>query len=169
MRTSMFVLPLVLGAAGALVMAGPAVAADSDVTVEVAAGTLSISAPSASVDLGTVTASPATQVIAAPLGDVTVTDNRGGVDGWVVAVVASPLTGTTLGGLISYTTPAAVVVGVSTVTNVDAADILTSSTVQTATAVSGANTAVWSPSISVTLPAGAQVGTYTSVVTHSVA
>ncbi|MBU4337538.1 MAG: hypothetical protein KJ548_13345 [Actinobacteria bacterium] len=169
MRKSMFVLPLVLGAAGGMAMAGPAAAADSDVTVEVTAGTLSISAPAAPVDLGTVTASTTAQTVAAPLGDVTVTDTRGGVDGWVAAVAASPVLGTTLGGQISYTTPAAVVVGVSTVTNADAADILTSSNVQTASAVSGANTAVWSPSISVTLPAGAQVGTYTSVVTHSVA
>jgi hypothetical protein len=40
--------------------------------------------------------------------------------------------------------------------------------VQTATAVLGVNTATWNPSIAVTLPAGAQAGTYSATITHSV-
>jgi len=168
MRKAMLVLPVVLSAAGALVLAVPASAADSDVTVEVTAGELSISAPVGSVSLGTAAASPDAQSIGALLGDVTVTDGRGGVADWVVDVSASDLVGPTLGGGISYTTPVAATTGTVEVVAANSADILVSSTVQTASAVSGANTAVWSPTITVTLPAGAQVGTYTSTVTHSV-
>jgi hypothetical protein len=46
--------------------------------------------------------------------------------------------------------------------------MVTAGTVQTATAVVGVNTATWNPSIAVTLPAGAQAGTYSATITHSV-
>lgn len=169
MRKAMLFIPIAVSAVGTLAFALPAAAADSPVTAAVGAGELSISAPTESVPLGTATASPEAQEIGAPLGEVTVTDDRGGVAGWVVTVSATALTGPTLGGAISYATPVADVTGNVEVAATDAADILTSSAVQTGTAVSGANSAVWDPVVTVTLPAGAQVGTYSSVVTHSVA
>jgi hypothetical protein len=169
MRKSMIILPLALGTAGALLLAAPASAADSIVTVEVTAGELAISAPEGSFDLGSAEASTDELEIGLALGDVVVTDDRGEQAEWAVTVLATELDGPTEGGLISYATPDAVPVGIVTVTAANAADILTTSTVQTATAVSGANAATWSPTITVTLPEGAQVGVYTSTITHSVA
>ncbi len=40
--------------------------------------------------------------------------------------------------------------------------------VQTATGVSGTNTASWNPVIAVAIPAGALAGTYSTTITHSV-
>lgn len=170
MRKSMLILPVALSVAGALVLAGPASAADTDVTVTVTGGTLSISAPAAAVSLGTFVASVESQQASAQLGNVTVTDNRGGIAGWTAAAGASAFSdGPSAGLLISYTTPTAVVTGATaTVTPADSADLFVSSTVQTASAVSGAHAAVWNPTVTVTLPAGARVGTYTSTITHSV-
>lgn len=170
MRKSMLILPVALSVAGALVLAGPASAADTDVTVQVAAGSLSISAPTGPVSLGTPEASAAVQSVNAELGDVTVTDNRGGIAGWTATAIASAFRGGPSAGLlISYATPTAVVTGATaTVTAADSSDLFVSSNVQTASAVSGAHAAVWNPTVTVTLPAGARVGTYTSTITHSV-
>ncbi len=173
MRKAIYVLPVALSAAGVLLLALPASAAetvDTDATVAVTGGTLDVSAPAGPVALGTITASPVAQTIGGLLGDVTVTDGRGGTAGWAVTVSATPVAGLTPGSGLTYTTAAAAVTGSVSVAPAAAdTNILVSSAVQTATAVSGANTAVWSPTITVELPAGALVGTYSSTITHSVA
>jgi len=40
--------------------------------------------------------------------------------------------------------------------------------VETATGVSGNNTAAWNPTITVTIPANALAGTYSTTISHSV-
>ena len=69
---------------------------------------------------------------------------------------------------MAYIPGAATVAGIATVTPTSLTSMATPGTVQTATAVTGDNTATWNPSIAVTIPAGAVAGTYSATITHSV-
>ena len=165
---------LFLGGAGVATFAVPAfaaTAADTPVTVEITGGGLAISVPAAA-DLGTAAASPSAQTVTGSLGLVVVSDLRGGILGWVATAGSTSFTGSSGGtisaGTMTYTPGTAVVVGIATVTPISLTAMTTPGTVQTATAVLGVNTATWDPSIAVTLPAGAQAGTYSATVTHSV-
>jgi hypothetical protein len=164
---------LFLGGAGVLTFAVPAfaaTAADTPVTVVVSQGTLGISAPTASVLLGTTPASASAQTVTAQLGPVLVTDNRAGIAGWVATVGATaPSDGTGIPlTAMAYSPGGTTVVGTATVTGINLASMATPSTVETATAVSGDNTATWNPTIVVTVQAGAVAGTYSATITHSV-
>ena len=161
---------LFIGGAGVLALAVPASAATTPVTVLVTGGALGISAPIASVPLGTAAASSSAQTVTGSLGPVVVSDLRAGIAGWVATAGSTSFVGpdTILGSAAAYTPGAAVVVGTATVTPLSLASMITPGTVQTATAVFGVNTATWDPSIAVTLPAGAQAGTYGATITHSV-
>jgi len=161
---------LFIGGAGVLALAVPASAATTPVTVQVTGGALGISAPVASVSLGTASGSSSAQTVTGSLGLVVVSDLRAGVAGWVATAGSTSFVGpqTILGSAATYTPGTAVVVGIATVTPLSLASMITAGTVQTATAVLGVNTATWDPSIAVTLPAGAQAGTYSATITHSV-
>jgi hypothetical protein len=158
---------LFLGGAGVLTFAVPAfaaTAADTPVTVVITAGTLGISAPTASVLLGTTSANASAQTVTAQLGPVLVTDNRAGIAGWVATAGATaPSDGTGIPTSAMAYTP-----GNTTVTGINLASMATQGTVETATAVTGDNTATWNPSIVVTVPAAAVAGTYSATITHSV-
>ena len=161
---------LFIGGAGVLALAVPASAATTPVTVEVTGGALAISAPAGPVSLGTAPGSSSAQTVTGSLGLVVVSDLRAGVAGWVATAGSTSFVGpqTILGSAATYTPGTAVVVGIATVTPLSLASMITPGTVQTATAVLGVNTATWNPSIAVTLPAGAQAGTYSATITHSV-
>jgi hypothetical protein len=162
---------LLVGGAGVLALAVPAFAAGTPVTVVITGGALGISAPTATVPLGA-PGSATAQTVTAPLGPVLVTDLRAGVAGWVATVGSTDFTGPTpiLAGAVAYTPGAATVVGTATVTPgaVTALSNAVTTIAQTATAVTGVNTASWIPSIAVTIPGGAQAGTYNATITHSV-
>jgi hypothetical protein len=168
---------LFIGGAGVLTFAAPAFAATgppgpTGVTVQILGGDLDISAPIGPVNLGTTAASSSTQTVTGSLGPVVVSDLRAGFLGWVATAGSTSFTGTTgptiSAATMSYTPGTAVVVGIATVTPISLAAMTTASTVQTATAVIGVNTATWNPSIGVLIPAGAVAGTYTATITHSV-
>ena len=150
---------LFIGGAGVLALAAPAFAADTPVTVQITGGDLAISAPAASVKLGTAPGSSGTQNVTGLLGSVVVSDQRAGVAGWVATAgytdFAGSAGGSILASTVGYVPGTALVVGTSTVTPITLAAMTTPGTVQTATAVSGANTATWNPSIGVPIPAGA--------------
>lgn len=173
MRKNLVITPLVASATLLLLAAGPAFAADTDATFTITGGALAITAPTGTVPLGTAAASPSAQDIGAALGDVTVTDGRGGVAGWVASVISTAFTPpapavAVPATAVVYDTPAATVAGTATVTAQDANGPIGVMPVQTATGVSGANTATWSPTVTVTVPAGAQAGVYAATLTHSV-
>jgi hypothetical protein len=162
---------LVIGGAGALAFAAAASAVTTPVTVEITGGALSISAPAGPVDLGHAAGSVGTQTITGPLGAVVVTDERADVLGWVTTAASSDFTGGA--GIpataVTYTPGDAFVTGQASV----APTTLTGMTaggdaVQTATGVNGVNTATWTPSIAVLIPAGAVAATYSATITHSV-
>jgi len=167
---------LFIGGAGVLALTVPASAAtasDTPVTVEVSGGALSISAPTGSVDLGSVLASASAQSVSSPLGVVTVTDSRAGTLGWVATAGATDFTGpqsisVSTPGSVTYSPGTATVTGTANVAATDEDHLYPTVPVQTATGVSGANTAAWNPTIKVTIPANALAGTYSTTITHSV-
>jgi hypothetical protein len=175
-KISLIVLPVLVGVAAAIAIAGPAQADTSGgtpVTVEINGGPLNITVPTTSVDLGSVSVSTTAQTVSALLGTVTVTDTRGGTLGWTATVSATDFAGpqnvsVSAVGESSYTTPAASVIGTSNVAGSDLTSLYPGGAVQTATGVVGPNAATWDPTVSLTLPADALAGTYSSTITHSV-
>lgn len=177
MRGSIVAASLVAGVVAAVASPVPASADQSGstpVTLSVTSGTLDITVPAGPVSLGSVSTGSTAQTVTQQLGNVTVTDNRGGTTGWVATANGTDFTGpqnisVSAPGSSSYSTPAATVTGTATVTASNLNPLYPPGPVQTATNVSGNNTAVWDPTISVTIPANALAGTYSSTITHSVA
>lgn len=172
MRKTLIITPVLASAALLVLGAGPAFAADTDATFTITGGALAITAPTGTVALGTAPASAGTQDIGAALGNVTVTDGRGGVAGWVASVISTAFTPpagpAVTASAVLYATPAATVTGTSTVTALNADGPIGVKPVQTATGVSGANTATWNPTVTVHVPAGTVSGVYTATLTHSI-
>lgn len=177
MRRSIVAASLVVGAVTALACPVPASADQSGttpVTLSVTSGTLDITVPTGPVSLGSVSTGSTSQTVSQQLGNVAVTDSRGGTTGWVTTANGTDFTGpqnisVSAPGSSSYDTPAATVTGAATVTASSLNPLYPPGPVQTATNVSGNNAAVWNPTISVTIPANALAGTYSSTITHSVA
>ncbi|WP_062430458.1 hypothetical protein [Herbidospora daliensis] len=174
-------LKYVIGMAMALLVGSvaPAHAADTIVTFTITGGALTISAP-ASVNLGNTAAGATLQ---GTIGPVTVSDLRGTLLGtWTASVTSTDFT--TGGGTANETIakanaayasgPATSTSGVGTfvpgqLTVLLAQPLSATVTAFTATALIGNNTVTWNPTLRVTIPNSAVVGTYTGTVTHSVA
>lgn len=164
--------------AGRVLAMGAAVTLDSDVITVPACsdpaptGSLSISVPGAR-DLGAAAAGASS--LSRSLGEVTVTDTRGAAAAdWTATVSATSFTTgdgspaeTISGGALSYAPGSASQTGTATLGPGGGA-LSESRTGYAATGVDGSNTAVWNPTITVTLPPQAVAGTYTGVITHSV-
>ena len=165
---------------GALVLALPARAADTDTTFTLTAGSLAISAP-ASKDLGSGSTGGGT--LSAQLGTVTVTDTRGALLGtWTASVTSTDFT--TGGGTANETIADDEVTywsGASTASSgtavflpgqplaANAQALGASRTAFSASAIVGNNSVSWNPTLTVNVPATAVAGTYTGTITHSVA
>jgi hypothetical protein len=106
------------------------------------------------------------------LGNVTVTDQRGGVTTWTASVISTAFTPTAgpadpasnVSYVVGPLTDSATVVA----TAVNASDLTGVSIVVTG-ASTGISTATWDPTISVLVPADFAPGVYTATITHSVA
>jgi hypothetical protein len=160
-----------IGTAAVLTLAAavPANAADTNATVTVTGGTVSISAP-ASVGLSA--AAPGATA-AATIPSVEVTDTRAGTAGWTASFSSTAFTSATLtdqtipAANVSYVPTTAVVTGTATVTGSTAS--AGAGAVQTASAVTGNNTAIWDGTVSVAIPSDALAATdYTATMTESV-
>jgi hypothetical protein len=170
--------PVAAAAALALAVVTPAEAApgDTSVTFNIGAGALTITVP-ASANLGTYPAGLTTLAATGQLGDVTVTDNRGIalLNGWAVTASSTDFVST------DYTVPKAQVVYASGSVTTTPAGL--SLTLPGASALGlplpvvtkigvlglGSSTATWDPTLTVTFPLNAVVGTYNGTITHSVA
>jgi len=140
-------------------------------------GPLSISVPGALVFSAVSAPSMATTVSSistATMGTVLVTDARCDAPGtaWTASAIATALTppaGPTIAAsLIGYTS--GVIGKTGTVAAVAVDQINLTGVVPVVTAVvTGSNTAWWTPTITVTVPSGQAVGTYTGSITQSVA
>src|ERR1700722_1710847 len=141
-------------------------------TFTLTSGALSISAPTASVSLGSQVASTATSTISGSLGVVTVTDQRGGVTTWTASVISTAFTPPAgpadPASNISYGA-GVVTVSPTVVATVVAASDLTGVTTVVTGASTGISTASWNPTISVVVPANFAPGVYSATITHSVA
>ena len=141
-------------------------------TFTLTAGALSISAPTASVSLGSQVASPSSSTITGSLGVVTVTDQRGGATNWTTSVISTAFTppsgpadpAANLSYAAGPITDSATIVA----TAVAATDLTGVSTVVTG-ASTGISTASWNPTISIVVPANFAPGVYSATITHSVA
>lgn len=157
---------MVLAAATAL-----SASAVTPATFTLTAGALSISAPTASVSLGSQVAATTASTMSGSLGDVTVSDQRGGVTTWTASVISTaftPVSGPAdPASNVSYSAGAISADGVVP-TAVAASNLTGVSTVVTG-ASGGISTATWNPTISVIVPAGFAPGVYSATITHSVA
>lgn len=151
----------------------PAVADDTVVTFTITGGTLTIDAPT-SANLGSVVS--ATTSISGPMGAVTVTDDRGLLDGtWTATAISTDFT---TGGAtapetipninVTYSPGSGTHTGTGTFTSGPGGIINVPRVAFTGTDLVGDNTATWNPTLDITIPDGTVVGVYTGTVTHSV-
>jgi len=171
-----------LVAASVLLVALPGVASaattgTTTTTFTLTGGAISITVPGTTVNLGSVSVAAGT--VSGQLGTITIKDNRGLLNGgWTDTVSSSHFT---TGGQTTAETIAAYWSGEATATS-GLGSLLGSqptsglavvvNAVQTAFtggSLLGNNSASWNPTLIVTIPAAAVVGTYTGTVTHTVA
>jgi hypothetical protein len=140
-------------------------------TFQLVAGTLSISAPTASVSLGSQVSSVVSSTMAGPLGVVTVSDQRGGTTTWTASVISTAFTPPA--GPADPASNVSYAAGTITASGVVATAIAGSDLTGVTTVVTGASTGVssasWNPTISVLVPANFAPGIYGATITHSVA
>jgi hypothetical protein len=160
-----------------LAIATPASAATSagtDATVTITGGSLSISAP-ANANLGSQANTETGGTISGSLGQVQVLDARSAAAGsaWVASVISTtfaPSAGTAIAAsAVSYTAGPITETGTSVTTANNPGNLTGVSPAVTASAITGDNSATWSPTIHVVIPGGVLVTTYTATITHSVA
>ncbi|MET8780162.1 hypothetical protein [Streptomyces sp. NPDC004589] len=165
----------VAAAAAALVLVQPGLAAaaadpSTTVTYTVTSGALTLSVP-ASASLGS--GAPGT-TISAPIGPVTVTDDRALLSAsWTVTAAetdfvndGAPTIPATDAG---YDPGSITTTGTITATGTPVTLSNTAQTVVTGSAGVGDNTATWNPTVVVAVPPSAVGGTYTGTLTQSVA
>ena len=162
-------------------IASAATTGTTTTTFTLTGGAISITVPTASVNLGSVSVAAGT--LSGQLGTVTVHDGRGLLNGsWTSTVSSSHFTTggqtaaeTINGTSVSYWSGAATATsGVGTLvgsqlTSLAAVVINAAQTAFTGGSLIGNNTASWNPTLIITIPAAAVVGTYTGTVTHTVA
>ena len=163
--------PLIVVATAATLVVGaalPAFAADTSTTFALTGGSLTLSVASTAT-LTDQASVEAANTITGNLGVVTVTDARGGTADWTASAASTTFTGAGLSVSdgVAYTNGVVTESGTNTVAPVIAQSITAEAPVASATAVSGNNTASWSPTLDVSMPAGALAGDYAGTVTTS--
>jgi hypothetical protein len=159
----------------ALGFAAPASAGPTTATLTITGGALAITVPTSPVSLGTRQNTVGGGTISGVLGVVQVSDGRSAAagSGWVASVISSAFTppaGPAIAAsAVSYTAGTITKVGTAVYTANDPPDLTGVSPAVTASAITGDNSATWSPTISVLIPGGMAAGTYTATITHSVA
>jgi hypothetical protein len=185
MRTLRAVLTALVAASLLLValpgVAGAATTGTTTTTFTLTGGSMSITVPGTTVNLGSV--SVAASSITGQLGTVTVNDARGLLSGgWTSSVTSSKFTtgaGTAAETIAAtnvdyWSGPSTATSGIGTLlgsqlTSGLAVVVNAAQTAFTGGSLVGNNSASWNPTLIVTIPASAVVGTYTGTVTHTVA
>jgi hypothetical protein len=165
--------PLIAAAGAATLVLGlavPASADDTATTFTLTGGEITLSV-SSSATLANEASSVTANVITGTLGQVVVTDSRGGTSDWVVTASSTTFTGAGLSVSddVAYSNGTVTTSGTSSVSPVSAASIASVDDVADATGISGNNTASWNPTLDVSMPAGALAGDYAGTVTTSLA
>ena len=171
---------VVVGVAVGTLLVGGAMPASADTvgttaaTVTVQGGVLSIAVSNNAGNLGTEFGA-AGGTISGSLGQVQVNDARGAPAGstWVASVISTPFTAALAAPIpassVSYTAGPISQTGIATYTANNPTNLSNTVAAVTATGITGDNVATWNPTITVVLPAGTTVGTYSALITHSVA
>lgn len=152
----------------------PASADPTPATFTITGGSLSITVPTASADLGTRANTVQGGTVSGPLGQVQVNDARSMAagSGWVASVISTAFTPPSgpavAASAVSYTVGAITKVGTATYTPNDPANLTGVAPAITATGITGDNSATWNPTINVAIPGGMAANVYSAVVTHSV-
>lgn len=162
----------VAGVILALLPVGSAMAADTGdttATFTLAGGSLDVT-PAAGAALND--GAPGAASVSGSLGAVGVSDTRGSTAGWTVSAASSTFVdgaGSVSTG-VSYNSGAATgTTGTVTAGSAGATSITTAAPVAGGTAASGNNSASYTPTLTVGLPASALAGDYTGTVTTSIA
>jgi hypothetical protein len=163
-------LVLVCSAALTGTLGVPASAAETVATVEVSTGSLGFRSAPTSASLGAVDQGADAAIT---LRGTTVTDNRAGTAGWTATVVLTEFIGEATGARLSaagatYSPTAAATTGSVAVAPSTATDPTTPKVIQTATCVTGNNTATWNADLTLHVPNGAVADAYTTTLTYSV-
>jgi len=161
-------------AMGLAVATTGAKSADTPTTFELTGGSLTVDVP-ASADLTPTHQALGLTSVAGSLGAVKVTDDRGALAGsWTTTGSSTAFTNGTYSvdaASVSYTSGDITTTG--TVTAVpgtgDGGSIGTARAVVTASAITGVNTATWTPTITIALGTDQVSGQYSGTITHSVA
>lgn len=165
--------PLALGTVASAILLASALPASADntaTTFTLTGGSLTLAVQGTAA---LTNATSGTTAITGSLGAVTVTDARGGTANWNVSGASTAFTGalTTPSSSTAVSYTGGVVTESGTITVADgAAKTLTTTAVSVVapTALSGNNTASWTPNLAVTMPAGALADTYSGTVTTSI-
>lgn len=174
MRISHLWIAVAIGTLG-LGFAAPASAGTTTATLTITGGALSITVPTSPVSLGTRANTVGGGTISGVLGSVQVSDGRSAPagSGWVASVISTtfaPPAGTAIAAsAVSYTAGTISKVGTAVYTANDPPNLTGVSAAVTASAITGDNSATWTPTITVLIPGGMAAGTYTATITHSVA
>ena len=177
MKLNMRILLATMGVAALTVgMAQPASAATTGETLtslNIQGGSLSITVPE-SASLGTKANSVSGREFTSSLGQVTVSDARSAAAGstWNASAVATaftPPSGTAIAAsAISYSAGSITKVGTATFTATNLTSMSAAAVVVAATGITGDNSAVWNPTITVDVPGGMAANAYYATITHSV-
>ena len=163
----------IVAVAGALLVLGPvgsAMAADTGdttATFTLAGGSLDVTpAASAALTNGT----PGAASVSGSLGVVAVSDTRGSTAGWIMSAASSTFIGAGSSSTgVSYNSGAATATtGTVTPTSGGVTSITAEAAVAAGTLASGNNTASYTPTLTVALPASALAGDYEGTVTTSI-
>jgi hypothetical protein len=152
----------------------PALAADTSATVTVTGGSLSITAPAAAGNIGTIVNTVLGGTISGQLGQVQVNDARSAAagSGWVATVISTaftPSSGPTIGAAnVGYTAGPITGVGTATFTANNPPNLTGVVAAVTASGITGDNSATWDPTINVAVAGGMAAGVYSGTITHSV-
>ncbi|WP_031171622.1 hypothetical protein [Streptosporangium roseum] len=174
MRKPLLAIAVTVGLGLAAATALPALAVDTVVTFSIETAGLTISAPG-SASLGSVNSGAAS--VSGQIGPVTVTDDRGTLNGsWNATVISTDFT--TGGGTGPETIPninvtyspgqATATTGTGTFTPGPGGIVNVPRVAFAGTELVGNDTVTWNPTLTVTIPDGKVAGTYSGTVTHSV-
>lgn len=183
MRRNAIVLAAIVGLLGVTPLAHAATTGNTTLSVTIDVGSLSISAPT-TASLGTVSAAVGSTATA-NLGTVTVADSRGSLLGWSVTAVTTTSSMSTGGatpktialgptGPLGWVTGSVTATGGSLLSGVaaGAGGFLNNATaipVATAVLTAGGGTYTYNPTLTLTVPANTEAGTYSVVVTQTIA
>lgn len=170
---------LLLAIAAAALSTGTALPAsalpgESPASLTITGGTLSITVPSGSANLGERANTVAGGTISGPLGEVQVNDARSAAAGagWVASAISTAFTPTSGPAIpasaVSYNAETIVKVGTASYTANNPGNLTGVAPVVTATGITGDNSATWNPTITVAVAGGTAANVYSATITHSV-